>query len=131
MNSICLTGRVTKNIEINDKKIGKLTVAVQRQYKNKEDQYETDFFNCVVFNANDYIKNNVLKGTQISIEGRLQNNNYEINGEKRYSTEIVVNRLEILNKINGNGNDPIGKEGKPGVDPFTEFSEEHKFDLPF
>ena len=78
MNSICLIGRETKDVELfNEGKIGKISVAVPRQFKNKEGNYDTDFFDCVIFNPTEYLKENLIKGTLVSIEGRLQNRVYQ------------------------------------------------------
>lgn len=101
MNKIFLTGNTTKDIEIveNDKvKLGKFTIAVSRPYKNVDGSYDSDFLNCIVFNASDYIKNNLTKGTKIAVEGSVQTRTYEVEGQKKYSTDIIVNKIEILTK---------------------------------
>ena len=36
------------------------------------------------------------KGTKLLISGKLKNNNYEKNGKKVYSNEIVIDSLEFL-----------------------------------
>ena len=36
------------------------------------------------------------KGTKLLISGKLKNNNYEKNGQKIYSNEIVIDSLEFL-----------------------------------
>lgn len=101
MNKIFLTGNTTKDIEVveNDKvRLGKFTIAVSRPYKNLDGSYDSDFLNCIVFNANDYIKNNLTKGTKIAVEGSVQTRTYEVEGQKKYSTDIIVNKIEILTK---------------------------------
>ena len=101
MNKVILRGNLTKDIEIveNDKvKLGKFTIAVSRPYKNTKGEYESDFLNCIVFNGSDYIKNNLTKGTGILLEGSIQTRSYEVEGNKRYSTDIIVNKIEVLNK---------------------------------
>lgn len=101
MNKIFLIGNTTKDIEVieNDKvKLGKFTIAVSRPYKNVDGGYDSDFLNCIVFNASDYIKNNLTKGTKIAVEGSVQTRTYEVEGQKKYSTDIIVNKIEILTK---------------------------------
>ena len=101
MNRVILTGRLTKDIDVRQKgdmSIGRFSVAVNRPYKNSEGEYETDFFNCVMFNVNSYIKENLLKGVSVAIEGRIQNSSYEVEGERRVSTDILVERIEVMNK---------------------------------
>ena len=101
MNRVILTGRLTKDIEVKQKgetTIGKFSIAVNRPYKNSEGEYETDFFNCVMFNVNNYIRENLLKGVSVVIDGRIQNSSYEVEGEKRVSTDILIERVEVMNK---------------------------------
>ena len=101
MNRVILTGRLTKDIDVRQKgdmSIGRFSVAVNRPYKNSEGEYETDFFNCVMFNVNSYIKENLLKGVSVAIDGRIQNSSYEVEGERRVSTDILVERIEVMNK---------------------------------
>ena len=101
MNRVILTGRLTKDIEVKQKgetTVGKFSIAVNRPYKNSEGEYETDFFNCVMFNVNNYIRENLLKGVSVVIDGRIQNSSYEVEGEKRVSTDILIERVEVMNK---------------------------------
>ena len=101
MNRVILTGRLTKDIDVRQKgemSIGRFSIAVNRPYKNSEGEYETDFFNCVMFNVNSYIKENLLKGVSVAIDGRIQNSSYEVEGERRVSTDILVERIEVMNK---------------------------------
>ena len=101
MNKVILNGNLTKDIEVIEKNnisLGKFTLAVLRPYKNANGEYESDFLNCVVFSANDYIKNNLKKGAKILLDGMIQTKSYEVEGTKRYSTDIVVNKIEILTK---------------------------------
>lgn len=101
MNRVILTGRLTKDIDVRQKgdmSIGRFSIAVNRPYKSSEGEYETDFFNCVMFNVNSYIKENLLKGVSVVIDGRIQNSSYEVEGERRVSTDILVERIEVMNK---------------------------------
>ena len=101
MNRVILTGRLTKDIDVKQKgdmSIGRFSIAVNRPYKNSEGEYETDFFNCVMFNVNNYIRENLLKGVSVVIDGRIQNSSYEVEGERRVSTDILVERIEVMNK---------------------------------
>lgn len=109
MNKVILSGNLTKDIEVieNDKiKLGKFTIAVTKPFKNSKGEYESDFFNCIVFNANDYLKTNLIKGTKALIDGYLQTRTYEIEGNKKYVTEIIVNKVEVY---------------KPKTNPYEDF----------
>lgn len=101
MNKVILSGNLTKDIEVIEKNnisLGKFTLAVSRPYKNANGEYESDFLNCVVFNTHNYIKDNLKKGTKVLLDGMIQTKSYEVEGTKKYSTDIVVNKIEILTK---------------------------------
>jgi single-strand DNA-binding protein len=102
MNKIIMNGRIVKDVELrttaSDKKVVSNAIAVRNDFKNKDGQYDSQFFNFEVWNAQaDYLNNYASKGTPILIEGKLKNNVYEKdNGEKVYSTSIMVEKIEIL-----------------------------------
>ncbi len=95
-----LSGRLTKDPEIkngNGKKYGRFTLAVSRPFKKDE----TDFVNCVSFGKTaELIGEYVRKGHRLSVVGRLQQNNYEVNGEKRTSYDVIVDSMEFLENRN-------------------------------
>ncbi|MFY7652069.1 MAG: single-stranded DNA-binding protein, partial [Chitinophagaceae bacterium] len=64
---------------------------------------ETQWHNLVGWGRiADLIAQYVKKGTEIAIEGKLVNKSYTSkNGEKRYSTEIQINEILLLNDKSG------------------------------
>ena len=100
MNKIFLCGNICKDIEskyYNDRKYVKNTIAVKRDYKNKDGAYDSDFFNFSIWgNQAEYIEKYAQKGDKILICGKLQNNNYEKDGEMIYSNDIQVENVELL-----------------------------------
>lgn len=126
MNKIIITGHVVKDIEIFNDKVGKFSVGVQRQFKNQNGEYDTDFLNCVVFNATDYVKQNLTKGTKVLVDGSIQTSVYDDKkGNKHYSTDIIVNRIEILKKSENISQ----KANKPPINPYQDFSEKVESDI--
>lgn len=100
MNKIIVSGRLTKDGEVRSTESGKQvysgSVAVRRNYKNKNDEYETDFFNFVYWNISDKFSQYLKKGKAVIIEGNLQNRTYDDkDGNKKYVTEIIVERVEL------------------------------------
>lgn len=101
INKIILHGRICTDISTkefdNNNKAANLRIAVKRNYKNQNDEYDTDFFNCSAFGniaklLSDYFK----KGQEILIIGHLQNRSWETeNGEKRYATDIIIDNAEF------------------------------------
>ncbi|CAG0910865.1 unnamed protein product [Cyprideis torosa] len=67
-------------------------------------QERTEWHRIVMFNrlaeiAGEYLK----KGQQIYIEGKLQTREWEKDGIKRYTTEIVANEMQMLGGRSGGG----------------------------
>lgn len=100
MNKVILVGRLTKNPELkklNETTVTNFTIAVNRNFKNKDGQYETDFVNCIAFRGTgEFINKYFLKGQMIAVSGRIQTRNYEDkDGSKRFVTEVVVDNAEF------------------------------------
>ena len=75
----------------------KNTIAVRRDFKNKNGEYDSDFFNFSVWgNQAEYLANYGNKGDRIAICGKLLNNNYERDGQMIYSNDIQVESIELL-----------------------------------
>ena len=102
INTVVLTGRLTKDIELRITTSGKMctsfTLAVNR---NRE---ETDFINCVAWNQEaESLEKYTKKGSLIGIEGRIQTRSYDDkNGKKVYITEVLVNSISFLDKLEQN-----------------------------
>ncbi|MBR2248706.1 MAG: single-stranded DNA-binding protein [Bacilli bacterium] len=101
MNKIVLVGRLTKDPEIYENqsqvKVAKFSLAINRNFKNKEGNCDTDFFNCVSFRNVNGIKDYCKKGDLIGVEGRVQNRTYEDEKQnKHYITEIMCDNVEFL-----------------------------------
>lgn len=102
MNKVCLTGRVTKNIELkytqNNIAITNFTLAVTRKFKNQNGEYESDFINCIAYKSTaELLSKYVKKGDLLGIEGRIQTRNYEDKDGKRvYVTEVIVDSIDFL-----------------------------------
>ncbi len=102
MNKVCLTGRITKNIELkynqNNVAITSFNLAVTRKFKNQNGEYESDFINCIAYKSTAELLNKyVKKGDLLGIEGRIQTRNYEDKDGKRvYVTEVIVDSIDFL-----------------------------------
>lgn len=102
MNKFIGTGNLTKAVEIrytaSGLAIANFTLAIRRDTKNKDGEYETDFINCVAYNNTaDLVSKYLDKGDKVAIEGRIQTGSYEKDGKKVYTTDIVVDKVEFLN----------------------------------
>lgn len=101
MNKIIISGRLTKDGETRTIESGKQvysnSIAVNRKFKNKDGEYETDFFNFTYWNINEKFSQYLKKGKSIIIEGNLQNRSYkDKDGNKKHITEIIVESIELI-----------------------------------
>jgi len=105
-NSVRLTGFLGNSPEIKvigkEKKLARLSIATNSSYRNEKGEKieETQWHNLVLWDKNANTAEKYLqKGSEISIEGRLNTRNYiDKSGVKRYVTEVVVNELLLLSK---------------------------------
>ena len=96
INKAFIVGRMIKEPEENGKAI-KFTLVVQRDYKNTEGQYESDFIRCVAFGqTGNFIKEYCHKGDLIGIDGSITTSKYEKDGKTMYNTEIIANKTRKL-----------------------------------
>lgn len=107
MNQVTLIGRLARDPELrftagSGKAVATFSLAVNRPF-GKEN--EADFFRIVVWGKQgEHCANYLAKGRLVAIQGRLQNNNFETqSGEKRYTTEVVADRVEFLDWGNNKG----------------------------
>ena len=105
--------------------------------KNGEKQERTEWHRVAFFGklaeiAGEYLK----KGSQVYIEGRLQTRKWQDkDGQDRYTTEIVADRMQMLGGRSGGGNSfevvdkPAGGSAKPAKSggDFDNFED----DIPF
>lgn len=125
MNKFIATGRLSKAIELkytqSGKAVGSFTLAVQRDFKNANGDYEADFLMCQVWGKTaEIMANHLNKGSKVLVEGRIATRNYDnAEGKKVYVTEVVVERFEFLDSKGGEKqeaprktDDPFAGEGK-------------------
>lgn len=80
--------------------IGRFPIATNETYTNRqtgEKITNTEWHNIVVRNKLAEICEKYLtKGDKVYIEGRIKNRQYEVDGQKRYTTEIQVQDMTFL-----------------------------------
>lgn len=102
LNQVVLVGRLVQEPEIKvvgeEKNVANIDIAVPRNYKNADGEYETDFIKCVLWNGiasstSEYCH----KGDVVGVKGRLQSHTYEDkDGNKKYSLEVIAERVSFL-----------------------------------
>ena len=130
-NKIFLTGRTTKNAELNY--IGatgtpkmSFSLAVERNYQKDKNNKKVDFINMEMIGQHtEKLSPYVTKGKAILVEGELNIDNYEKDGERRSFTKVKVDRLEFLASNSNN-------ENKNTTSDFGNFQEVgNDEDMPF
>jgi len=102
VNKAILVGRVGKDPDIKtvgSDQVANFSIATSEKYKNKQgEQVEnTEWHNIVMWRklaelAGKYVH----KGDMLYIEGKIVTRNYDKDGQKHYTTEIVANEMRFL-----------------------------------
>lgn len=101
MNKVILSGRLGRDPEMRYTQSGKaicnFSLAVNRK-KDKDGNRVADFIPCQAWEKlAEIVGNNLVKGSQVLIEGRMQIRSYEAqDGSKRYVTEVICNEVEFI-----------------------------------
>ena len=103
MNKVILVGRLARDPEVRYTQTGKavasFSLAVSRRFSRTSDQQNTtDFIPVVAWEKlAEICGNNLIKGSQVLVEGRMQVRNYDAqDGSKRYVTEVVAQDIEFM-----------------------------------
>jgi len=108
MNRVFLMGNLTRDPEIrytpSGTAVGDLGMAVNRKYKTAsgEDKDETCFVNVVVWGRQAETCGEYLnKGSPVLVEGRLQYDEWEKEGQKHNRLRVVAGRVQFLGSPRG------------------------------
>ncbi|CAD5108900.1 single-stranded DNA-binding protein [Zestomonas carbonaria] len=113
VNKVILLGNVGGDPETrylpNGNAVTNITLATSDSWKDKQtgqQQERTEWHRVVFFGrlaeiAGEYLR----KGSQVYVEGRLQTREWEKDGVKRYTTEIVVDMNGQMQLLGGRGGD--------------------------
>ena len=103
VNKVMLIGRLGQDPEVKHATTGtavaSFTIATSENWKDKsgEKQEKTEWHKIVAFGRTAEICGEYLtKGRQVYIEGKLQTRQWDKDGEKRYTTEVVANVMQML-----------------------------------
>ena len=144
MNKVILMGRLTRDPEVSSSTTGttfaRYSIAVDRRFK-RDGEPDADFFNCTSFGKQaEFVERYLKKGTKVVVSGRLQNNNYtNKEGQKVYTTEVVIEDQEFCESTNASGSGeqtgyaPTAKP-EPQADPgdgFMNIPDGIEDELPF
>ena len=126
LNKAMLIGNFGRDPEVrylegnNGAKVATFTLATTERYRdrNGETRENTEWHNIVAWrNTADVVERFVKKGTQLYIEGRIRTRSWDDQtGNKRYTTEIIADTLQLLGKKSDNpgGQSGYQPQGQPG-----------------
>jgi len=129
LNHVVLIGRLTRDPELrytpSGVPVAHFSLAVDRPFTTKEGQRETDFIDIVVWRKTaEVVANHLTKGRLAAVQGRLQIRSYETqDGQRRKVAEVVADRVDFLDRPQGQGSDAFEDFG-----PDQETSED---EVPF
>lgn len=128
LNKIFLEGRIAHDFEIKRTRAGKaittISLAVNRDYKDRAGEIPCDFFDCVFFDKKAELASQFLsKGSKIIVVGRMQKRKWvNKDGDNRWTTEVLVSEIYFNN---------CKKENEDGYASAFEEDENEDGELPW
>jgi len=129
LNKVMLIGNVGKDPEVRyldgnnnpnsgSTKVATFTLATTERYRdrNGELRENTEWHNIVAWrNSADVAEKYIRKGTQVYIEGKLRTRSWtDQTGNKRYTTEVTVDNLQLLGRKSDNPGAQDGGQAQGG-----------------
>ena len=120
LNKVILIGRLGQDPKLSYTQSGQavanLRMATDEGFKDKSGQWvdKAEWHNVVAWGTQaEYVSNYLAKGNLVLVEGRLQTRKWQDkDGQDRYTTEIVANRIQGLERRGG--------EDRPGPSEGSE-----------
>ena len=131
LNKAMLIGNVGRDPEVRyldgsagQAKVATFTLATTERYRdrNGETRENTEWHNIVAWrNTADVVEKFVKKGTQVYIEGRIRTRSWDDQtGNKRYTTEIIADTLQLLGKKSDNPGGQGGFQQSPAQQGYQQ-----------
>lgn len=122
LNKAFILGNLTRDPEMRSLPSGvpvtNFSVATNRVWKDRDGNKKesAEFHNIVVFSRQAEIASQYLKkGSSVLIEGRIQTRSWEgQDGQKKYRTEIIADRLQLGPRSTGQGEAPVASTQEEG-----------------
>ena len=141
INKVTLLGNIGQDPEIrttqNGKELASFSLATSETWKDKasgEKKTKSEWHKVVIFNDNlvNLVKNYTQKGSKIYLEGKLQTRDWQDkDGNKKYTTEIILNGFESKIVLLDNKEDNKPKMGENDDKAFKEVEASLDDEIPF
>lgn len=127
LNNVTLMGRLVRNPELrytqNQTPVASFTLACDRDRKDEDGTYPTDFIDCTAWrHTAEFVNSYMTKGQMIVVTGRLQIRQWnDKDGKKRTAPEINVDNAYFAeNKRKGDADErppiPSDEDAPPEID---------------
>lgn len=137
MNKVFLVGNIVRDVETKiagGYQVIQNTVAVKRNYPDRDGNYPTDFIDFQSWGKQaEYLEKYGAKGSKIAIVGRLQSREYDgRDGTRKTVWEVITDEIQLISSVQ-----KPKAESKPEIKPqdfADEIDKEEKpslDDLPF
>jgi single-stranded DNA-binding protein len=95
MNISSLSGKLARSAIVNGNQDRALvfTLVAKRGFNPETQKDRIDYVPCVIFNPKPELEQQLTqngKGVYLECEGRVSSSSYEVDGQKRYKTEVVL-----------------------------------------
>jgi single-strand DNA-binding protein len=127
LNTVAIIGRLTRNPELKYVSVGSeqkatCTVSVANNSTAKDDNvsyFDVQLWGVVAENAIKHLK----KGSQVAVIGRLDQQRWEKDGQKRSKIIIVANRVQYLSSPKESNEPVVERDSHDRIVIPSEFSE--------
>lgn len=146
LNHITLIGRLVRDPELrytsNGTPVSNFTLAVERNYKNKQGERDVDFIKIVTWRKlAETCAQHLGKGRMVAVEGRLQIRKSENENRTYINPEVIANNVQFLDWPSDSGqgsqnrsssrNNKRDQNNSSNENNQNNFEEDDNFDVPF
>ena len=140
INKVILVGNLGRDPETrympSGNAVTNVSVATSKSWKDRDSGEQKDrtewhrvvFFNRLAEIANEYLR----KGSKVYVEGELRTREWEREGQKHYTTEVVANEMQMLDS---RGDMPVSNTDVHSTSATSNFAspppEDFDDDIPF
>ena len=139
LNQCSFIGRLGKPVETRYMTTGKavcnFSIAVGSSYKDAsgEKKDQTEWINLVAYDkAAEICAEYLVKGSLIFVSGKMKTRKYTTKeGAEKYSTEIIVDKMQMLGGKSAESNDAAPARSAPAKQQQQQAPEDYDSDVPF
>ena len=137
VNKAILIGNMGKPIEVRTnqqgKRIGNFTLATSKKWKDQsgERKEKTTWHNITVFQDGlcGVLEQYTNKGSKLYIEGEIDYQEYEKDGQKKYITKVIANTVQLLDSKGSSTQSSYSSTPTPQANSFS--TDELDDEVPF